>query len=399
METLSSSSAENVRLGRAEQSSPFLTSSTAKANSVVDLHPVVLLHIADHHHRNVAQHGNKFQIFGALLGRQDGPKVEICFAFEIRVNRENGRYILDKEYWFQKEEQFKQILPGLDYIGWYTVADDYLTVEDVDLQNQLWEVCQNLFFLKAHANKADSFPVDLFESVVEFTGGSPVTKFNPIAYNIVFEQAEQIGVHHVATKTDADSGSGSAGAETEYQISMRSMSSAVHMLQDRLSVLCQYMVTVEQKQLPPDNDILVELKRIVEMLQSLDSEEQQEKYNVMKLQALMTASVGNYTQSVELLIEFIRKNIVIVEKKGPSAARGGHRFGQPQPGFSMRGMSKGPKPRPSMGQRFRPGNLFGRNRGDDSSDGPSGSMSFFGRGRSDDSDGIRSGNSVGELSH
>ena len=46
-----------------------------------------------------------FTVFGALLGRQEGPKAEICFAFEILVAREAGRYVLNKEYWLEKEEQ------------------------------------------------------------------------------------------------------------------------------------------------------------------------------------------------------------------------------------------------------------------------------------------------------
>lgn len=87
-------------------------------------------------------------------------------------------------------------------------------------------------------------------------------------------------MHHLATKADAET-SGGNGAETEFEISMRSMSSAVRMLQERLSVISQYMAAVEAGILPPDSAILIELKRIVELLESLDSEEQQDKYNIV----------------------------------------------------------------------------------------------------------------------
>jgi hypothetical protein len=43
------------------------------------------------------------------LGRQDGPKAEICFAFEILVKKEGTKYVLDKEYWLYKEEQCKKL--------------------------------------------------------------------------------------------------------------------------------------------------------------------------------------------------------------------------------------------------------------------------------------------------
>ncbi|OQV14616.1 putative COP9 signalosome complex subunit 6 [Hypsibius exemplaris] len=293
----------------------LLASSSKTSATEVDLHPVVLLHIADHHHRNVAQHGGRSQVFGALLGRQDGPKAEICFAFEILVKSEGGRNVLDKAYWLEKEEQFKQILPGLDYIGWYTVSDEFLTMQDLDMQNQMWEVSQNPFLLKARGNKPDSFPVDLFESVIEFESGAPKVKFIPLTYNIVFEQAEQIGVHHIATKADAESAE-SAVAETEYQISMRTMSSAIRMLQERLVMVCKYLSDVDAGVMPPDEAVLVEMKRIVDMLEHLQSDEQTEKLNILKLQAVMTASVGNYAQSVESLLDFVRKSVLLVDRRG-----------------------------------------------------------------------------------
>ena len=46
----------------------LLASGTKNATTQVDIHPVVLLHIADHYHRNVAQHASKLQgkIFSGL---------------------------------------------------------------------------------------------------------------------------------------------------------------------------------------------------------------------------------------------------------------------------------------------------------------------------------------------
>ena len=96
----------------------------------------------------------------------------------------------------------------------------------------------------------------------------------------MFEQAEQIGVHHIATKADAESAESSV-AETEYQINMRTMSSAVRMLQERLVMICKYLQDVETGTVPLDEDVMVEAKRIVEMLGSLESEEQAEKLNIV----------------------------------------------------------------------------------------------------------------------
>lgn len=71
------------------------------------------------------------------------------------MHREDNHFILDKDYWLLKEEQctgslsylantvftlpvsVKQVLPNLDYVGWYTVSDEYLNTDDLDLQNQV----------------------------------------------------------------------------------------------------------------------------------------------------------------------------------------------------------------------------------------------------------------------
>ncbi|GAV02332.1 hypothetical protein RvY_12915 [Ramazzottius varieornatus] len=359
----------------------LLASGTNNATTQVDVHPVVFLHIADHYHRNVAQHAGKLQVYGALLGRQDGSKTEICFAFEIKVDVIGKRLELDKTYWLMKEVQFKQIFPDLDYIGWYCVSDEYLTMNDLDLQNQFWEVSQNPFLLKTRPGKPDAFPADLFESIIEFVSGEPKVKFIPVEYNMVFEDSEQVGVNHIATKADTETAESATG-ENEYQISMRSMTSAVRMLQERLSVICQYVRAVEAGTLPPDNEILIELKRIIDLLESLDSDEQKEKYSVMRLQAIMTSSVGIYAQTVEGMIDFIRKNVVVIDRRGQQkmmrAMGGPGGFPHRGPGGFFSGQNKGlrrdgPKPSSSRSKGMK---LFSFGKSDADTDSKSTGSSF-----------------------
>lgn len=98
-------------------------------------------------------------------------------------------------------------------------------------------------------------------------------------------------------------------------------------------------------------------------------------FRQMKLQAVMTSTVGSYTQTVECLIEFIRKNVVMMERK--MHGKGHLRISQGP--FPQRGFPKSSKhSRPS--NKFTKG-FFNRSRGEDSSDGP------------------RSSGSLGESSH
>jgi COP9 signalosome complex subunit 6 len=49
-------------------------------------------------------------VFGALLGRQAGRSVEICNSFELVIDKIDGRYVLEREYFLSKEEQCKPIM-------------------------------------------------------------------------------------------------------------------------------------------------------------------------------------------------------------------------------------------------------------------------------------------------
>ena len=44
-------------------------------------------------------------VYGALLGSQKGRSVEVCNSFELVVTTVDGRAVLDKEYFTEKEEQ------------------------------------------------------------------------------------------------------------------------------------------------------------------------------------------------------------------------------------------------------------------------------------------------------
>lgn len=65
----------------------------------------------------------------------------------------------------------------------------------------------------------------------------------------------------------------------------------------------------------------------------------------LKLQATMTASVGQYTQSVEQLLDFVRKNLIANEKRG---------HGKPGLRMEMGLPMMGGRPGKQKSSRFRP---------------------------------------------
>lgn len=73
----------------------------------LSLHPLVLMNISEHWTRYRAQEGRAQPVYGALIGKQDGRKIEVCNSFELRYEEIDGDVIINRDYYNTKEEQCK----------------------------------------------------------------------------------------------------------------------------------------------------------------------------------------------------------------------------------------------------------------------------------------------------
>lgn len=62
------------------------------------------------------------QVIGALIGKQEGRNIEVMNSFELLSHTVEEKIIIDKEYYYTKEEQFKQVFKELEFLGWYTTG-------------------------------------------------------------------------------------------------------------------------------------------------------------------------------------------------------------------------------------------------------------------------------------
>lgn len=79
----------------------------------ISLHPLVLMNIAEHWTRTRAQEGGARAVYGALIGKQDGRKVEVYNSFELRYDTIEGDVIINRDYYNTKEEQCELIEESL----------------------------------------------------------------------------------------------------------------------------------------------------------------------------------------------------------------------------------------------------------------------------------------------
>ena len=104
----------------------------------------------------------------------------------------------------------------MDFLGWYTTGDQP-TAADIHVQKQICEINESPVFLKLNPVARNSdLPVSVYESVIDLVNGETKMLFVQLPYVLATEEAERIGVDHVARVSTSDSLENSLGTEGIY---------------------------------------------------------------------------------------------------------------------------------------------------------------------------------------
>ncbi|PVD19165.1 hypothetical protein C0Q70_21730 [Pomacea canaliculata] len=220
----------------------------------VSVHPLVIMNISEHWTRARAQEGKPVQVLGALIGQQKGRQIEVMNSIELAFDIVEGDIIINMEYYHTKEEQFKQVFSEMDFLGWYTTGE-LPSVSDIKIHKQIFQIYESPLFLKLNpfARNTD-LPISVFESVIDLVSGEATVLFVQLDYTLATEEAERIGVDHVARMSSGDTGDNSAVAEH-----LQAQHSAIKMLHNRIALILQYIQAVEKGEVPKDHDVLREV--------------------------------------------------------------------------------------------------------------------------------------------
>eukprot|EP00041_Stephanoeca_diplocostata_P024693 m.632127 g.632127 ORF g.632127 m.632127 type:complete len:340 (-) comp22577_c0_seq3:4055-5074(-) len=229
----------------------------------VKLHPLVIINISDHYTRIRAQHDGKISptgVIGAILGVQNGRQVEVFNSFELLFTVADGVATIDNEYLDQKAAQFKEVFESLDLLGWYTTGSE-VTAAHTEVHKQM--LCMNdspLFLLLdpvPHPSERD-LPLKLFESAIEIVDDAQRLSFIPAGFTLASEEAERIGVDHVAkiTSSAGTSTSSTATAASEAALHLGTQCGAIDMLRQRIVIVRDYLSAVDAGRLPQNHRVL-----------------------------------------------------------------------------------------------------------------------------------------------
>lgn len=291
----SGAGASSSRAGPVETSSGLL----------INLHPLPILNISEHHTRARLSSGSSQKVLGALLGTQTGREVSITNSFELVYTAQDldgaqGQYALSNEFLDTRRDQFKQVFPTLDVVGWYTVGQEP-TTDDSDLHRQisaLVDTCVFLLFQPDIPSGSQNLPIQTYESsLVEDTSGQAF--FVQLPYNVETGEAERIAVDG-ATRGNSDE-----SLVVGHLITQRN---AIKMLYDKINVLLRYVAAVVDGTAPPDHQILRQIAALVASLPAADAPDFRAELQAEQEDVQLTSVLTELTRQVDALSGYADKH-------------------------------------------------------------------------------------------
>ncbi|KAH9065945.1 COP9 signalosome subunit 6 [Lactarius vividus] len=288
------------------EQSVVLPSSTLSSLSL-SLHPLPILNISEHLTRRRLQTSTSLPfVLGALLGTQNGREVEIVNTFEVAV--EPGDSKVDHGSFNVRKEQYKQVFPSLEFIGWYTVAS-HPTSRHIALHEQFSAYCSTplLLILQPTDTLGASvtpghLPLKAYEPTIEIRDRSSRSVYIEAPFSVETGEAERIAVD-----TTARGGEGGTSLESHLQ----TQRAAVKMLHDRILVLVNYVKAVLSDSAPKDHAAIRSLAALVASLPASDSQGFREEFETEYVDVQLTAYLSTLTKSTSILNDIVDKHNIL----------------------------------------------------------------------------------------
>ncbi|KAG0353408.1 COP9 signalosome subunit 6 [Gamsiella multidivaricata] len=277
----------------------------------IALHPLTLLNISDHYTRTAIQQadGGSVHVIGALLGIQSGREVEIFNSYELLFNLQaDGSIRIHEEYFVTKQEQFRQVFPAYDFLGWYAIGHKPSMI-DIDVLQQLMVYNESPLFLQMDPNEiptpARSLPITVYESIVDIVDNQPQPMFIKAVYKVETGEAERIAVDHVAHAATHQDGESSLVAHLSGQ------QNAIKMLDTRIKLLHEYLQDSVQGHVPRDHDLERQISSLCNRLPTISGQAFEEEFMTEYNDVLLTSYLATITKGTHAMSEMVDKFNVV----------------------------------------------------------------------------------------
>lgn len=309
------------------------SSPSSSSGLTFKLHPLVIVNISDHHTRVKAQtyfssaassaaplspssHPPP-RVFGCVIGVQRGRTVEIFNSFELLYDPASES--LDRAYLLQKQELYKKVFPNYYILGWYSTGSD-AQESDMQIHKGLMDINESPVYviLNPTINPAQKdLPVTIYESELHVIDGNPQLIFVKSNYTIETVEAERISVDHVAHLKPSDGSS----AATQLAAHLTGIHSAIKMLNSRIRVVQQYLLSMKKGEMPLDNSLLRQVSSLLKRLPAMESEKFQDDFLMEFNDTLLMTYLAMFTNCSSTMNDLVDKFNTMYEKHGRRGCR------------------------------------------------------------------------------
>ncbi|OCF60279.1 COP9 signalosome complex subunit 6 [Kwoniella mangroviensis CBS 10435] len=338
----------------AEASSSHIAPGGATSGLTINLHPLPILNVSDHFNRSRLTSSGSTKIIGALLGTESNREISIVNSFELVIGstdgdvdmgeistsaaQSNNSTSLNTTFFETRKDQFKQVFPTLDVVGWYTVGEKP-TAEDVALHRQFTNIIDTPIFLLFNPNhppSSQTLPVTIYEAALAEGAKDDSTdgKFVELAHGIETGEAERIAVDGVSR-----GGMDGEGEESTVVANLTTQRNAIRMLYERVAVLLQYITGVINKTAKPDHNILRQVSALVATLPTMDAKEFRDELTTEYDDVQLTAYLTTLTKQLSALSDYADKHNLLHPPPSDDfgGSHGGSRGGRGHGGFEYGG--------------------------------------------------------------
>ncbi|KAF9535487.1 COP9 signalosome subunit 6 [Crepidotus variabilis] len=301
--------------------------STTQSGLSLSLHPLPILNISEHLTRLKLQQNNPDPfVLGALLGTQNGREVEIVNTFELAVVEEDPN-LVDHEFLVSRRDQYKQVFPSLEFIGWYTVTAKP-TAKHIAFHEQFTTHCStplllilqpSLALVSSTDVNAQTLPFKAYEPSIEMKERTSRSVYMEVSYNVETGEAERIAVDWTAR---------GGGSGTSLESHLQTQRSAVKMLHERILVLVKYVTDVIAGQARPDAGVVRSVTALIASLPASENKYFREEFDTEYEDVQLTAFLSTLTKSTNILNDLVDKHIVLTSGKDDRSAGPRRRMGR-----------------------------------------------------------------------
>lgn len=269
-------------------------------STTISLSPLVIMSITDHYTRlKYIKSSDDAQVFGVMLGRQEGKNVRILHSFETKFDEETKA--LDKGFTNRRLTSYAKMFPDFEFVGWYTTCTEQPENEvdefDLSLNKQFEVFRENPLMLKMNVSMKK-------RRELEKQGYSK--KDMPIS---IFEKKEKRDYIIEPTETerialdDAKRDVSSIKDKSQLSVNLTTTLNSIKLLRKNVMSLIKIIKTVPE--IRKNHEIIRQLASICNRLPLVSNQDEYSKELFTEYsEAILVDQLGVLNKAVEQIQEF-----------------------------------------------------------------------------------------------